>query len=121
MKRLTGDEFQHEVSNCLYDSLSYFMTSLKHRGAELRLHAIDWAETQIQKNTKWATTTFEQFLATITDMDNYGMASLLEYIRHIQNKRVYATSIDLSMISLCLQIKLSFYSLHTAYGGSLSV
>jgi len=94
------------------------MTGWRHRGVELRLHAIDWAETQIQKNTKWATTTSEHFLATINDTDNYGMTNLLEYVRHIRNKRVYATSIDLSMISSCLQINIVIYSLHTAYGGS---
>ena len=121
MKRLTGNAFRYNVGNCLYDSLAYLMSGWTDRGKELRRHTIDWAKNQLLQKTPWAVTTAEHFLATIDDMDKYGTKTLLEYLHHIQDETVYATSLDLSMVSSCLKINIVIYGLQSDSVGSHTV
>jgi hypothetical protein len=117
LKRLSGKEFLYTVGNCLYDSLSYLLSGWAGRGKELRCFAIDWAQKQLDDSTEWAISTSEHFMATMQDTNYYGMKSIGEYLAHLRNIAVYATDIDLSVVSGCFRINITIFSVSVSPTG----
>ena len=118
LKRLSGMEFMYTVGNCLYDSVSCLLSGWSGRGKELRSFAIDWAQKQLTETSQWAIVTTEHFMATMQDSNYYGMRNLGEYLAHLRNIAVYATDIDLSVLSGCFRINITIYSVSDSPAGN---
>jgi len=111
-------EFMYTVGNCLFDSVSCLLSGWSGRGKELRSFAIDWAQKQLTETSEWANVTTEHFMATMQDSNYYGMRNLGEYLAHLRNISVYATDIDLSVLSGCFRINITIYSVSDSPAGN---
>jgi len=93
--------------NCLYDSIAYLIPAWRGNGIGLRASAIEWAEQQLTTGTSdWV----NMILCEYEHHDNYGKQSYQEYLNYIKEPAVYATTLDLYMLSNFLEVGLVLYS-----------
>jgi len=109
---LTDEEFEYTCGNCLYDSVAYLHPVWKYKGKALRSATIKWAREQLLKeDSTWSKLILETFELSKEDKEvTYGLSSFLEYLVYIEDTTVYATTLDLYMLSHFLQTGIEIYS-----------
>jgi hypothetical protein len=111
MKRLTATYFHFSVGNCLFDSISYLADEWNGNGKGLRASAIAWAKSEYSIGiSDWCSRIKSHFSDTLIDEDLYGMMTYLDYLTKLEDPAVYATSIDIFMISNFLKANIVIYS-----------
>ena len=111
MRRITGTEFSFTTGNCLFDSVSFLLPTWKGNGKGLRQAAIDWSkEEYISGKSEWCEHAKSHFIDTSIDNDSYGKSTYLEYLTFLESPFVYATELDVNMISNFLQVGIIIYS-----------
>jgi hypothetical protein len=103
-KRLTANDFSYSVGNCLFDSLTYIAHEWSGNGKGLRAAAIAWAKSEYSLGkSDWCRKLKSHFQETLLDVDLNGMSTYLDYLTNLTDPSVYATSIDIFMISNFLE------------------
>ena len=111
MKRLTATDFHYSVGNCLFDSMTYFVDEWNGNGMGLRASAIAWAKSEYSLGkSDWCKKIQSHFEETLIDEDLYGMRTYSDYLSKMEDPTVYATSIDVFMISNFLKANIVIYS-----------
>lgn len=111
MRRITGAEFPFSTGNCLFDSVAFFYPEWKGDGKRLRKSAIEWAKQEyFSGKSEWCELAKSHFMETLVDNDSYGKTNYLEYLIFMENPSVYATELDINMLSNFLNIGLIIYS-----------
>jgi hypothetical protein len=109
---ITDEDFKYTPGNCLYDSVAYLHPIWKSKGRNLRSATIKWAREQLIKvDNMWTRLILETFEISKQDKEiTYGVSSYVEYLDYIEDPKVYATTLDLYMLSHFLQIGIEIYS-----------
>jgi hypothetical protein len=99
--------YHYTTGNCLFDSIAYLIPVWQGNGIGLRASAVAWAKSQLLiEDSAWA----KFMLANYEYHDNYGKQTYQEYLAHIENPSVYATTLDLYMVSKYLEVGIVIYS-----------
>ena len=111
MKRLTGTNFDFSDGNCFFDSMSYLVNEWQGNGKGLRAAAIAWARYEYLLGTSdWCAHVQSHFSETLLDEDLYGMPNYLDYLTLLEEPTIYATSLDIFMMSNFLKVNIVIYS-----------
>ena len=93
--------------NCLFDSTAFLIPAWKGNGRGLRASAIEWTENQlVLGKSDWVITISNNY----RHYEYYGKQTYQEYLEHLKNVSVYATTVDLYMLSFFLEVGIVLYS-----------
>jgi hypothetical protein len=111
MKRLTGTDFNFSNGNCFFDSMSYLVHEWQGNGKGLRAAVIAWARSEYLLGTSdWCAHVQSHFSETLLDEDLYNMPNYLDYLTLLEKPTIYATSLDIFMMSNFLKVNIVIYS-----------
>jgi hypothetical protein len=93
--------------NCLFDSIAFLIPAWNGNGKRLRASAIEWTENQlVLGKSDWVITISNNY----RHYEYYGKRSYQEYLEHLKDVSVYATTVDLYMLTFFLEVGIVLYS-----------
>ena len=110
LKRITGSQFRFTAGNCLFDSVAFQVPVWKQNGIGLRLAAIAWAISEYCKEeSDFFRNTSQYFETSQSIKDTYGKNNYLDYLSYMKDPKVYATELDIYMLTKFLDIGIKIY------------